>query len=210
MRRSEESNEISKAFAAAQAEIKNPAFDSSNPHFNSKFASLAAIRNAVVPVFAKHGLSVMQEITPGALAVSADPAENGIPGVNVLTIVQHESGQWFEFGPTFMPTSKDNAQGFGSASTYARRYALQAVAAIVGDEDDDGNAASEPSGSRAPRQQKIVKQKPKVEIDDLTIKAIKEAETVEQVRNIYRILPQDMREAALPFMTKRSEELYNG
>lgn len=210
MRRSEETNEISKAFAAAQAEIKNPAFDAANPHFNSKFASLAAIRNAVVPAFAKHGLSVMQEITPGALPLSADPAENGIPGVNVLTIVQHQSGQWFEFGPTFMPVSKDNAQGFGSASTYARRYALQAVAAIVGDEDDDGNAASGSPGSSVPRQSKSAKQKPKAEIDDLTRKAIQEAETVEQVRNIYRNLPEDMREAALPFMTKRSEELNNG
>lgn len=56
MKRSENCAEISAALAAAQAEMKNPSFDSTNPHFRNKFASLAAIRNAVVPVFAKHGL----------------------------------------------------------------------------------------------------------------------------------------------------------
>jgi hypothetical protein len=37
--------------------------------------------------------------------------------------------------------SKADAQGFGSALTYARRYGLQAIAGIAA-EDDDGNAAS--------------------------------------------------------------------
>lgn len=201
MRRSQETNEISKAFAAAQAEMKNPAFDAANPHFNSKFASLAAIRNTVIPLFAKHGLSVMQEITPAIISFSKDPQDNGaMPGVNVLTIVQHTSGQWLEFGPTFMPTSKENAQGFGSASTYARRYAMQAMAAIVGDEDDDA-AASEP----ALRRQKPAK--PKAELDPDVAIAIRETESVEALRKLYAGLSEEQREAALPAMTKRSAEL---
>jgi hypothetical protein len=130
VKRSDQTNEISKALASAQAEIRNPGFDSTNPHFRNKFASLAAIRNAVVPVFAKHGLSVMQELTTEG------------NGVACLTIVQHESGQWLEFGPLVMPANKPDAQGLGSAATYCRRYALQSVAAIVGDEDEDGNEAS--------------------------------------------------------------------
>jgi hypothetical protein len=202
MKRSEDTNEISKAFASAQAEMKNPALDSSNPHFNSKFASLAAIRNTVVPAFAKHGLSIMQEITPGVMSFSKDPQDNGamMPGVNVLTIVQHTSGQWFEFGPTFMPTSKENAQGFGSASTYARRYAMQAIAAIVGDEDDDA-AAAEPALKR----QRPAK--PKAELDPDVAIAIRETESVEALRKLYAGLSEEQREAALPAMTKRSAEL---
>jgi len=129
MKRSEQVEAISKALAAAQAEMRNPAFDSSNPHFRNKFASLAAIRNAVVPVFSKHGLSVMQELTTDEL------------GVSCTTIIQHESGQWLEFGPLTMPANKPDAQGLGSAATYCRRYALQAVVAVVGDEDDDAEAA---------------------------------------------------------------------
>jgi hypothetical protein len=46
------------------------------------------------------------------------------------------------FGPLRMPATKPDAQGMGSAATYARRYALMAVAGVVGDDDDDGNAAS--------------------------------------------------------------------
>jgi hypothetical protein len=41
-----------------------------------------------------------------------------------------------------MPVSKADAQGFGSAATYARRYHLMAVANVVGDEDDDANQAT--------------------------------------------------------------------
>ena len=42
-----------------------------------------------------------------------------------------------------MPTSqvKLNEQAIGSAITYAKRYALQAIVGISADEDDDGNSA---------------------------------------------------------------------
>jgi hypothetical protein len=39
----------------------------------------------------------------------------------------------------------------GSATTYARRYALSAILGIVTDDDDDGNASSHPTGDRAPQ-----------------------------------------------------------
>jgi hypothetical protein len=48
-------------------------------------------------------------------------------------------------GPLEMPAARTDAQGFGSAATYARRYALMAACGVVGDEDDDGNAASDPA-----------------------------------------------------------------
>jgi hypothetical protein len=44
-------------------------------------------------------------------------------------------------GQLYVPANKNDAQGFGSALTYARRYALQ-TAFGVPTEDDDGNAAS--------------------------------------------------------------------
>lgn len=121
---------IAKALAAAQAEMANPAFDSQNPHFRSKFASLAAVRNAVVPVLAQHGISMCQDL------------QTTEKGIACLTILTHESGEQMTFGPLTMPATKPDAQGFGSAATYARRYSLMAVAGVVGDEDDDANAAS--------------------------------------------------------------------
>jgi hypothetical protein len=120
---------IAKSMADAQAEMQNPAYDASNPHFRSKFASLAAVRNAVIPVFAKHGISVTQELT------------NEPGGIGCLTVLMHASGEWVAYGPFVVAPTKDDAQGRGSASTYARRYALQAVAGVVGDEDDDAEGA---------------------------------------------------------------------
>jgi hypothetical protein len=117
------------AFARAQEEMQNPAFDAANPHFKSRFASLAAVRNAVIPCFARHGIALAQDIT----SVEA--------GVSCVTILMHESGQERSFGPLILPVAKNDAQGFGSASTYARRYTMQSVAGVVGDDDDDGNAA---------------------------------------------------------------------
>ena len=61
-------------------------------------------------------------------------------GVAVSTIILHESGQWVQFEPLFLPANKLDAQGFGSAASYARRYALKAVWNLA-DEDDDGNKA---------------------------------------------------------------------
>lgn len=121
---------IAKALAAAQAEMKNPAFDSANPHFRNRFASLAAVRNAVVPILAKHSIAMTQDLRT---------TEKGVACITRLT---HESGQCMAFGPLEMPATKQDAQGFGSAATYARRYALMAVCGVVGDDDDDANAAT--------------------------------------------------------------------
>jgi hypothetical protein len=123
-------NELGAALAKAQAEMSNPKFDKTNPHFKNKFASLAAVRDAVVPVLAKHGIACIQELE----AVTG--------GVACTTILIHSSGQTYRSAPLCMPVSKGDAQGFGSSGTYARRYGLQAVANVVGDEDDDANAGT--------------------------------------------------------------------
>ena len=122
---SNERNEIGAALAKAQADMANPKFDKTNPHFKNKFASLAAVRDAVIPVLSKYGIACLQDL------------KNVTGGVGCTTTLLHSSGQSMTFGPLEMPVSKNDAQGFGSAATYARRYHLMAVANVVGDEDDD-------------------------------------------------------------------------
>lgn len=124
--------ELAKALAKAQAEMKNPAFDSTNPHFKSKFASLVSVREAVLPVLNKHGLTLSQ---------FPKTSEGRAGCVNVL---MHVSGEWIE-EECLLPLDKNNAQGAGSAITYARRYSVQAIGGVVADQDDDGNAASAPT-----------------------------------------------------------------
>ena len=66
----------------------------------------------------------------------------------VETTFIHESGETFSAGKLHVPASKHDAQGYGSALTYARRYSLMAACGIA-PEDDDGNAAtSAPPASR--------------------------------------------------------------
>jgi len=131
MNSSESITKLAAALVSAQKEMKNPTLDKTNPHFKSKFASLAQVRETVLPILNKHGLSLTQ---------FPKGAEGAAGCVNRL---MHESGEWLE-EECLLPLDRVNAQGAGSAITYARRYSIQAIAGVVADEDDDGNAASEP------------------------------------------------------------------
>jgi len=128
--------EFFKAMAAAQADM-GPVFkDAANPAFRSKYASLAAVCEAVLPAMNKHGLTVIQ--APGTA--------NG--EVTIETIIGHASGTMMRTSLALKP-AKPDPQGVGSAITYGRRYALLSLAGVA-PEDDDGNAAS---ASTAPARQ---------------------------------------------------------
>lgn len=121
---------LAKALASANVEIQNPSFDKVNPHFKSKFASLAAVRNAVVPIYAKHGLSIIQDL------------QNVDGGVACYTTILHESGEERTFGPLVIATQRQDGQAIAAAGTYAKRVQMQAIACVVGDEDDDGESTA--------------------------------------------------------------------
>lgn len=119
---------LAAALAKAQAEIENASKSSVNPHFKSKYADLAEVLNTVRPVFAKHGIAVIQ----------APSFDSGV--AHVETMITHSSGEWLS-NTCSAPVGKQDAQGVGSAITYLRRYSLAAFAGIA-QEDDDGNSAS--------------------------------------------------------------------
>jgi hypothetical protein len=119
---------LAPALVKALSEIEGVTKDKVNPHFKSKYADLSSVLETIRPVFAKYGMAVTQETSP-----SED-------GVIVETVVLHSSGEERRFGQLFVPANKRDAQGAGSALTYARRYSL-VTAFGVPTEDDDGNAA---------------------------------------------------------------------
>ena len=129
MKQSESIKNLAAAMAAAQSEMGAAIKGSSNPFFKSKYADLGSVIEAVKAPFAAHGLSYVQFPVSG---------ENS---VGVTTRLMHSSGEWLE-QEFFIPLGKMDAQAAGSAITYARRYALQAIAGIPA-EDDDGNAATQ-------------------------------------------------------------------
>lgn len=118
------------ALAAALPELDGAKKRANNPHFKSKYADLGAVIEAIEPI-ATHGIWYRQVLHESDLGVKIETLYTGF-------------GATISAGVLFMPADKRNAQGFGSALTYARRYALQSAFGLA-TEDDDGNAASEPA-----------------------------------------------------------------
>lgn len=138
MNKSAEIKNLAAALAKAQADVGGVAFDSVNPHFKSKYASLSAYLDAMVGPFTDNGLSVTSSV------------EDGDKGMYLATLLLHTSGEWIEYR-TPMILNKNDMQGLGSAETYSRRYRIAAIANVAADEDDDANIASTKSpGTRSP------------------------------------------------------------
>lgn len=134
MEKSESIKHLALALNKAQSEMGGAKKAENNPFFKSKYADLKEVVKAVKEPFANNGLSYTQF-----------PIENN-GRIGVETILMHESGEYITNSFT-VNLSKQDAQGAGSAITYCRRYALQAIAGIPS-EDDDGNAASQPQQSQ--------------------------------------------------------------
>lgn len=122
---------IATALVKAQKAFGPALKTATNPHFRSRYADLSACVEAVMDGLNNNGIALVQQL---------HEAEHG---VTVETVFIHESGEMLNCGKLFVPATKQDAQGFGSALTYARRYSLMAACGIA-PEDDDGNAASKP------------------------------------------------------------------
>jgi hypothetical protein len=120
------------ALAAAQLEFLPIFKENENPAFRSKYADLATVIAATQKPLAKQGLVVVQS-----------PTTEG-KDVILTTLLLHSSGEWLSSSLTMPGTMRDGftAQTIGSAVTYSRRYALQAIIGVAADVDDDANAAS--------------------------------------------------------------------
>lgn len=118
------------AVVAAQAELPAAPKRAYNPHLKSYYADLLSAVETVRPVYARHGLAIVQtcDATDGTC-------------VTVRTMIVHSSGETLDCGPLTIRPAKAGAQDIGSAISYARRYSLMAAAGLVADDDDDGESA---------------------------------------------------------------------
>jgi hypothetical protein len=120
---------LSASLAKAQGQIEGAVKGKENPHFKSKYADLSAVWEACRDALTANGLAVIQ--SPGPIAEGR---------LEMTTMLVHSSGEWIR-GALTIPLGKVDAQAYGSAVTYARRYALAAFVG-VSSADDDGNAAA--------------------------------------------------------------------
>lgn len=127
MRSSENIEKLAEALCAAQGEMGGAVKGSANPFFKSSYADLTSVIKAIKEPCQNNGLSYVQ--LPHRLDSS----------IGVVTRLMHVSGQWLENDFT-LPMVKSDPQAAGSAITYARRYALQALFGIPA-VDDDGESA---------------------------------------------------------------------
>lgn len=126
---------LTQALAAAQADMVNPKFDKVNPHFKSKFASLAAVRDAVVPALARHGVAMTQTYRI-------------VDGFQILVTTLMKGHERIESEVPLPAYSKP--QEWASATTYVRRVSLMAIAGVCGDDDDDAEVAMERNAPKLP------------------------------------------------------------
>lgn len=121
---SEQINELAKALAIAQSEMKSAKKDAKNPFFKSDYATLESVSDACLPALNKQAIAVTQLTN-----VSQDGS------TQLITRLVHSSGQWISSTYPVHPT-KNDPQALGSALTYARRYTLAAIAGVVTSDDD--------------------------------------------------------------------------
>src|ERR1700744_3439184 len=125
---SEKIDLILPALIAAKGKFTAAKKDTVNDFFKSKYATLDNVIEAINGALLDNQIAVIQltEIREGATVL--------------LTRFYHVSSQWIGSEYPVYAVKKD-PQGEGAALTYARRYALMALAGIA-PEDDDGNAAT--------------------------------------------------------------------
>ena len=131
MSQSEQIGDLAGALALASLEFGKATKNATNPHFGKTYTNLEGAITATRDALANQGLVVLQRFTTNA---------------TLVTTLAHKSGQWISGEQPLMSTKQD-PQGIGSASTYARRYGLMAILGIA-PEDDDGNAGSAPNADQ--------------------------------------------------------------
>lgn len=120
---------IYSALAKAQLEIRNAEKNVDNDFTKKPYADIASVLDAVREPLAKNGIALFQ--------MTADISTSML---GIRTVLAHgESGQTIEDLITMSPPKLD-PQGIGSCRTYMRRYAILALCAIAGANDDDAEA----------------------------------------------------------------------
>ena len=117
------------ALAKAQSQMTMVEGKSTNPFFNSKYASLAAVLEVAMPALNANEVALVQ-------GNRWDANDNGF---YITSMLMHSSGEWIK-SEIRMPIAKKDAHGIGAATTYGRRYLLSAMVGIA-QADDDGNGA---------------------------------------------------------------------
>lgn len=182
-------------------EIENPENTVVNTFFKAKYSPLNKVLNTIRPILGRYGFSIIQVPT--------------FDGTNcaVNTILTHSGGATISFPALKNKPTKADVQGMGSTLTYLRRFSLNAIAGVMGEVDDDGNAASTKGEKKEPKAtQKPTNSPEKEALISLCKKKIAEAKSANketEARNeINGILKKyEPKKGSIAEMTDKNAEL---
>lgn len=133
--------EFNAAMSRIQANMGRIATNATNPQTRSQYATYGALDRALRPIYTKEGMS---------LSFSTEEAPEGTVGM--VCYVSHASGHTRTYKAQ-VPSDGKGAKGndvmtkthaFGSGTSYGMRYLLKMIFNVaIGEDDDDGNGASE-------------------------------------------------------------------
>lgn len=132
-----ENPSLQERYAAAWCDVKQPELDGANPHYKSRYATLAAVQGCIRKACAKHGIAYAQRVK----------LENGEAVLVSEVVGAGDALHLSDYPVQFVP----NPQSNGSMLTYAKRQLASIDWGICGDEDDDGQNAALPP-RQVPRQ----------------------------------------------------------
>lgn len=132
------------ALAKAQAEMSNPETDQPN-NFGKRYASLAAVRNAVVPVLAKHGIATTQHPTPfcegyAGCVTTIWHGKQYLKSTMVARVIR------FSKGGGIISAENLTHIDYSAVFSYLRRGGLKGLACVADEADEDEERHSTKDG----------------------------------------------------------------
>ena len=156
-----EVNEVYAKLIKAKSSFGKAIKNSINPHFGNKYVDLQSVLDAVTDALLENDL-----------VISQTGEHNG--NIFVLrTMLYDSSGDSIDFGVMPIKTIKDDAQSFGSALTYARRYALMSAFGLAPEDDDDGELAGRPMSELEKARLQVIELGKELNQKGYTVEAIK-------------------------------------
>ena len=141
----EERTDFWSRLATARSQMGRVSHDRENAYLKYTYPSYGALVEAAQPALTEAGIAIVQYVQ-----TTLDP-----PTVSVETVLRDDDTE-YRTGPVMLPVlaqqrGEINAQAFGAAISYARRYSLS-VAIGIGEDDSIDQAAPPTSTPQPPRQ----------------------------------------------------------
>lgn len=142
------------ALSRAQANIQPIAKDRRNDHTKSSYATLAAINEAITPIYTAEGLSVSFDTYSLERDKDLPPLDTG--KVRVIGFCSHKGGHTrkYHLDGALDDAGKDGTknktgiQAMGSTVSYLRRYLVCMIFNVATADDNDGNGAGATGGGK--------------------------------------------------------------